>query len=103
VQEFAALDARRAYTQLKKRNARSQAVPPTLTRRDKMNSLPTTGQARTWTELNRRQLVSAIVLLALLATMTVALVGATIYVGERAYSSDNSSLIAGGRRNCPCV
>jgi hypothetical protein len=68
-----------------------------------MNSLPTTGQARTWMELSRRQLVSAIVLLALLATMAVALVGATIYVGEQTYSLDNSSLIAGGRRNCPCV
>jgi hypothetical protein len=68
-----------------------------------MNALPTTGQARMWMELSRRRLVSAIVLLALLATMAVALVGVTIYVGEQTYSSDNTSLIAGGRRNCPWV
>jgi hypothetical protein len=64
----------------------------------KMNMLPTNAQA--WMGLTRQQLVSAIVLLALLVAMAVAIVGASIYTGEQAYSTENSSLLA-ARPRCP--
>jgi hypothetical protein len=71
-----------------------------MTRRIKMNSLPTNAQVQTWMGLARKQFVSAIVLLALLAAMAVALAGAAYYVREQAYGTDSSSLMAGIPR-CP--
>jgi hypothetical protein len=68
-----------------------------------MNTLPTTAQVRTWMGLTRQQLLATLVLLALLAAMVIALLGAGYSIGEQAYSTDSSSLIAGVRRNCPCV
>jgi hypothetical protein len=65
-----------------------------------MNSLSTTGQTETWMGLTRQQLQVTIVLLVLIAAMAIAMVGATIYVGEQAYSTDSSSLMAGMTR-CP--
>jgi hypothetical protein len=69
-------------------------------RRSKMNSLSTTGQAETRMGLTREQLQVTIVLLVLIAAMAIAMVGATIYVTEQAYSTDSSSLMAGMTR-CP--
>jgi hypothetical protein len=63
-----------------------------------MKMLATIEQGRTCMGLTRQQLVSAIVLLALLVAIAVALVGATIYSGEQAFSIENASLIAGVRR-----
>jgi hypothetical protein len=51
-------------------------------------------------ELTRQQLQVTVVLLVLIAAIAIALVGATIYVTEQAYSTDSSSLIAGMPR-CP--
>jgi hypothetical protein len=65
-----------------------------------MNTLPTNAQVQMWMGLTRQQLLVAIVLLALLAAMVIALLGAGYYVGEQAYSTDSSSLMAGGPR-CP--
>ena len=65
-----------------------------------MNTLPTNVDAQTWLGLTRQQLLATIVLLALLAAMTIALLGAGYYAGEQAYSTDSSSLMAGGPR-CP--
>jgi hypothetical protein len=67
-----------------------------------MNTLPTNAQVQTGMGLTHQQL-GIIVLLALPAAMAVALVGATIYTGERAYSTENPSLIAGVIRRCPCI
>jgi hypothetical protein len=68
-----------------------------------MNALPTNAQVQMWMGLTRQQLLVAILLLALLAAMAIALLGAGYYVSEQGYSTESSSLLAGLRRNCPCV
>jgi hypothetical protein len=65
-----------------------------------MNTLPTNAQIQMGMGLTRQQLLVAIVLLALLAVMAIALLGAGYYVGEQASSTASSSLMARPPR-CP--
>jgi hypothetical protein len=57
-----------------------------------MNMLPTNAQARVG--LTRQQLLATLVLLVLLAAMAIVLLGAGYYIGEQAYSTESSSLLA---------
>jgi hypothetical protein len=53
-----------------------------------MNTLPMHAQVQTWMGLNRQQLLSAIVLLALLAALAIALMGAAYYASGTTASAD---------------
>jgi hypothetical protein len=57
-------------------------------------------QVQTWMGLNRQQLLSAIVLLALLAALAIALMGAAYYASGTTASAGSFAPIAGAPR-CP--